>query len=113
MSFRRGAATISDALHRAAPISSQWRGSDTAIELHRFHYRSIRGAAVDRSYEIRFQSLFNKGRALCFPCDERGNVEMDALSDRARENYLFARAVVGSEFAYPTVLRAGNAASPG
>lgn len=68
---------------------------------------------MDRSYEIRFQSLFNKGRALCFPCDERGNVEMDALSDRARENYLFARAVVGSEFAYPTVLRAADGASPG
>ncbi len=65
---------------------------------------------MDRSYEIRFQSLFNKGRALCFPCDERGNVEMDALSERARQNYLFARAVVGSEFAYPTVLRSAEAA---
>ena len=38
--------------------------------------------------------------------DEGGNVEMDALSDRARENYLYARAVVGVEFAYPMVCRA-------
>jgi hypothetical protein len=55
------------------------------------------------SYEIRFQSLFKEGRALCFPCDERGQVSMDLLSERARENYLYARAVVGREFAYPSV----------
>ena len=55
------------------------------------------------SHEIRFQSLFNEGRALCFPCDEQGQVAMDKLSDRARDNYLYARAVVGREFAYPSV----------
>jgi hypothetical protein len=55
------------------------------------------------SYEIRFQSLFKEGRALCFPCDEQGHVSMDLLSERARENYLYARAVVGREFAYPSV----------
>jgi hypothetical protein len=54
-------------------------------------------------YEIRFRSLFNEGRALAFPCDARGHVEMDDLSDRARHNYLFARAVVGREFASPVV----------
>ncbi len=60
---------------------------------------------MDPSYEIRFNSL-HRGRGLCFPCDERGQVELDALSDRARENYLYARAVVGVEFAYPQVCRA-------
>jgi hypothetical protein len=54
------------------------------------------------THEIRFHSLF-RGRGLCFPCDERGRVELDALSDRARENYLYARAVVGVEFAHPEV----------
>ena len=54
------------------------------------------------SHEIRYQSLF-RGPSLCFPCDERGAVELDALSDRARENYLYARAVVGLEYAYPSV----------
>lgn len=54
-------------------------------------------------YEIRFQSLFNEGRALIFPCDEQGRVPLDALSDRARANYLYARAVVGREFAFPRV----------
>jgi len=54
-------------------------------------------------YEIRFQSLFHEGRALSFPCDAEGHVQMDALSDRARDNYLYARAVVGREFALPSV----------
>lgn len=54
-------------------------------------------------YEIRFQSLFHEGRALCFPCDEQGQVALDSLSDRARDNYLYARAVVGREYAYPCV----------
>jgi len=56
-------------------------------------------------YEIRFQSLFNEGRALAFPCDADGHVQMDSLSDRARTNYLYARAVVGREFATPAVMR--------
>ena len=57
----------------------------------------------DSGYEIRFQSLFKPGRALSFPCDQQGRVTLDSLSDRARDNYLYARAVVGREFAYPSV----------
>lgn len=56
-------------------------------------------------YELRFQSLFNEGRALAFPCDAEGHVDMDALSERARGNYLYARAVVGREYATPAVQR--------
>ena len=55
-------------------------------------------------FELRFESLFNPGRALAFPCDECGRVEMDTLTDRARRNYLYARAVVGREFATPAVV---------
>ena len=58
---------------------------------------------MNASFEIRFQSLFHEGRALAFPCDEQGHVAMDSLSDRARENYLYARAVIGREYAYPMV----------
>jgi hypothetical protein len=58
-------------------------------------------------FEIRFQSLFNAGRALSFPCDAQGRVAMDSLSERARDNYLYARAVVGREYAMPAVLRCG------
>jgi len=35
-------------------------------------------------------------------------VELDALSERARSNYLYARAVVGREFATPAVVRGGH-----
>jgi hypothetical protein len=62
-------------------------------------------------YELRFESLFHSGRALAFPCDAQGSVPLDALSDRARQNYLFARAVVGREYATPIVLRCGGAQS--
>ena len=48
-------------------------------------------------YELRFGSLFNAGRAFAFPCDADGHVDMDALSERARTDYLYARAVVGCE----------------
>lgn len=55
------------------------------------------------AYELRFQSLFQEGRALAFPCDAQGHVNMDALTERARHNYLYARTVVGREFATPAV----------
>ncbi|WP_245643475.1 hypothetical protein [Roseateles chitosanitabidus] len=54
---------------------------------------------------LRFESLFHPGRGLSFPCDEFGHVALDQLSDHARENYLFARAVVGHEYATPVVQR--------
>ena len=55
------------------------------------------------SYEIRFQSLFDPGRALCFPCDALGHVPMDTLTARARESYLYARATIGHEYDLPAV----------
>jgi hypothetical protein len=54
-------------------------------------------------FEMRFASLFRPGRALSFPCDRAGHVDMDALSDQARDNYLYARATVGCEHALPCV----------
>lgn len=58
------------------------------------------------SFHLRFQSLFHPGRALTFPCDERGSVALDTLSDRARQNYFYARTVIGREFATPAVVLA-------
>jgi hypothetical protein len=52
-------------------------------------------------FELRFQSLFDAGRALVFPCDAAGRVDLDALSDRARDKYLCARVLIGREFGYP------------
>ena len=31
-------------------------------------------------YEVRFLSLFQPGRALSFPCDREGHVDIDALT---------------------------------
>lgn len=60
--------------------------------------------SVSRRYELRFQSLFHSGRARSFPCDERGSVLWDTLSDRARQSLVDAKAAVGREFAMPAVL---------
>jgi hypothetical protein len=59
--------------------------------------------ATECSFELRFQSLFNDGRALAFPCDAEGRVAIDALSERARNNYFYARTVIGRDFATPAV----------
>jgi len=57
-------------------------------------------------FELRFRSLFDQGRGYSFPCDAAGHVDIDALSDRARSNYFFARTVIGREFSVPAVQRA-------
>ena len=56
-------------------------------------------------YELRFQSLFDEGRAYAFPCDAAGHVDIDALSESAKRNYLYARAVIGREVSLPAVRR--------
>lgn len=59
--------------------------------------------ATGTCYELRFQSLFDEGRGLAFPCDATGHVDLDAMSERARLNYLYARTVIGREFTTPAV----------
>ena len=62
------------------------------------------GTAPQRMhYELRFRSLFDEGRAYAFPCDATGQVDMDALSARALNNYLYARTVIGREVSMPAV----------
>ena len=53
--------------------------------------------------DLRFQSLFDAGRSYAFPCDAAGCVDLDSLSDRSRENYLYARTMIGREVSYPVV----------
>lgn len=55
-------------------------------------------------FELRFRSLFDEGRGLSFPCDAQGRVDLDRLSERARRNYFYARALIGRDFAMPAVL---------
>jgi hypothetical protein len=54
-------------------------------------------------YELRFVSLFDRGRGFAFPCDANGRVEIDQLSERSRLNYFYARLAVGFELSRPTV----------
>jgi hypothetical protein len=54
-------------------------------------------------FQLRFRSLFESGRGYAFPCDRAGRVDLDQLSERARNNYLYARAMVGRELAQPAV----------
>lgn len=54
-------------------------------------------------FELRFQSLFHEGRAFAFPCDRDGHVDLDSLSQSLRINYLFARTLIGRDFATPAV----------
>ena len=64
-------------------------------------------ADLPAAYEIRFKSIFHEGRGLSFPCDAKGEVNLDVLSDRARANYLYARAVVGREYLVPAIAACG------
>ena len=56
-------------------------------------------------FELHFQSLVDSGRCYAFPCDPAGHVDLDSLSDRARNNYLYARAMMGRETTVPRVRR--------
>lgn len=63
-------------------------------------------ATSSAAFELRFRSLFDEGRGLSFPCDAEGRVDLDSLSERARRNYMYARALIGRDYAFPAVLHA-------
>lgn len=55
------------------------------------------------AYQLRFPSLFQSGHSLSFPCDASGCVALDRLSERSRNNYFYARVVVGRDYAWPVI----------
>ena len=63
--------------------------------------RSHNLAESSSRYVLRFCPLTDDGHALAFPCNERGQVDIDGLSERAKLNYLYARTVVGRQFSMP------------
>lgn len=63
-------------------------------------------ATCSQGYVLRFRCLLRDGRALVFACDALGRIDLDRLSDRARNHYLYARALVGRDFAPPAVMPA-------
>ncbi len=54
-------------------------------------------------HELIFGSLYDHGRGIVVPCDATGKVDIDSLSERMRAAYFGARAMIGREYAYPTV----------
>ena len=54
-------------------------------------------------YVLRFSPLIDHGQTYAFPCDAAGHVAIDALSDRGRVDYLFARTLIGRDFSLPAV----------
>lgn len=63
-------------------------------------------------YLLRFRSLFDSGSGYAFPCDEKGRVHLDDLSEEARNDYLYARAMVGRELAAPSLETADDVLHP-
>lgn len=63
----------------------------------------LRPGREQARFELRFESLRDANSACSFPCDEAGRVDMDEMGERALNSYLFARAVIGHEFALPRV----------
>lgn len=61
--------------------------------------------AMNCAFELRFRSLCVPGEVMSFPCDAQGRVPLDELSERERENYLYARAVMGREYEVPSIVR--------
>jgi hypothetical protein len=54
-------------------------------------------------HELRFHPLDNSRPVFSFRCDACGEVDLDQLSNRDRNNYLYARVSIGREFARPSV----------
>ena len=68
--------------------------------MHTDHHRPV------ATHYLFFSGLFPAVRALAFPCDPGGHVDMDEMSELARANYLFARTVVGCDYDVPVVREA-------
>jgi hypothetical protein len=70
---------------------------------------SFGGACASRSqtepasFVLLFRSLIQSGQAFAFACDPHGCVDMDGMSERTRNNYLYARAMIGRELHHPSV----------
>ena len=59
--------------------------------------------SMSSRFRLCFRSLFDSGRGYAFPCDGTGQVDLDGMSERSRNNYFYARAMVGRELAVPAV----------
>ena len=61
------------------------------------------GGGAACSHELIFGSLRAHAPNIFVPCDESGKVDIDSLSQRMRDTYFWARAMIGREYSYPAV----------
>ena len=54
-------------------------------------------------HELRFAGLSTQRCDYSFPCDKTGLVDINALTDRCRADYFYARTMVGKELSAPVV----------
>jgi hypothetical protein len=64
------------------------------------HPPPARGRA---SIELRFVHRRNERKSLALPCSAAGRVDLHALDERKRNEYLFARALMGRDYAFPVM----------
>ena len=67
---------------------------------------AARAMDAKTSHELRFASIHQAGRGLVIPCDAAGQVDLDALTERLRNAYLGARALIGREYLFPSIEQA-------
>jgi hypothetical protein len=60
-------------------------------------------ASTSSQFQLCFRPLLAHGSGFAFPCDPKGQVDLDGMSERARNNYFYARAMMGRELSYPAV----------
>ena len=62
---------------------------------------------ADLAFELRFDPLVDEQAPLTFPCDARGQVDLDELCDRSRRDYMFAHTLIGRNFTLPVIRACG------
>ncbi|WP_348063363.1 hypothetical protein [Roseateles sp.] len=65
-----------------------------------------RANAAKPTHLLHFEPLTVGDAGLDVPCDPQGRVGLDALGDKLRNDYFFARTLIGRLFAAPTVRHA-------
>jgi hypothetical protein len=65
--------------------------------------RNTSAAPVAFSHSLRYVPLVAGRRGYVFPCDPTGRVELDCLSDMDRNDFLYAKHLVGMAFGVPCV----------
>lgn len=55
----------------------------------------------ESSFQLSYHPLTEGGNSYSFPCNAAGQVHLDELDERTRNDYLYARGVVGRELSPP------------